>query len=140
MPLFQIQFDKINTGELEVAQKLTTIIDPSAASFIAELRKRKIFKVRKADNAVGDGIRETNTAIKCGLIRVDEGIEEGKSEAGGYVWDETSEEEKPIKVGDHYMDATRYFVKTNKITKDIEKRIPTERPEDYSYLLGYSGY
>lgn len=140
MPLFQIQFDKINAGELEVAQKLTTIIDPSAASFIAELRKRKIFKVRKADNAVGDGIRETNTAIKCGLIRVDEGIEEWKSEAGGYVWDEDSEEEKPIKVGDHYMDATRYFVKTNKITKDIEKRIPTERPEDYSYLLGYSGY
>jgi phage terminase large subunit len=36
-------------------------------------------------------------------------------EAGGYVWDETAAVDRPIKIDDHAMDSTRYFVKTNRI-------------------------
>lgn len=96
-------------------QKLETIIDPSAASFIALLNKRTLYKVRRADNSVLDGIRETASAISTGRIKIDPAIEEWRDEAEGYVWDESEDEDRPVKVNDHYMDATRYFVKTKRI-------------------------
>ena len=96
-------------------QKLETIIDPSAASFIALLNKRGKYKVRKADNAVLDGIRETATAMRAGQIKISNTIKEWKDEAGGYVWDDSEGDEHPVKVNDHYMDATRYFVKTKRV-------------------------
>lgn len=99
-------------------QKLETIIDPSAASFIALLNKRPLYKVRRADNAVLDGIRETASAISTGRIKVNPAIEEWRDEAEGYVWDESEDEDRPVKVNDHYMDATRYFVKTKRIAAE----------------------
>lgn len=93
-------------------RKINVVIDPSAASFIALLRKTKWANVRKADNAVLDGIRETATAMQKGLIKINPAIKEWKKEAEGYVWDERSSEEKPVKTNDHYMDSMRYFVKT----------------------------
>ena len=96
-------------------EKLETIVDPSAASFITLLQKRGKYKVRKADNGVLDGIRETATAIKSGKIKISRGIKEWPAEAGGYAWDNTEGQERPIKINDHYMDATRYFVKTKRI-------------------------
>ena len=99
----------------ELREKLETIIDPSAASFIALLNKRGKYKLRKADNAVLDGIRETATAMSTGKIKISGKIKEWRDEAGGYVWDDTEGEERPVKVNDHYMDATRYFVKTKRI-------------------------
>ena len=96
-------------------QKLETIIDPSAASFIALLNRRGKYKVRKADNDVLDGIRETATAMRAGSIKVSDKIREWKDEVGGYVWDDSGDVEHPVKVNDHYMDATRYFVKTKRI-------------------------
>ena len=98
-------------------RKIELIIDPSAASFIALLRKQDWCLVLKAKNDVLDGIRETAVAMKKGLIKVYSGLKEWQNEAGGYVWDETSVEEKPVKVNDHYMDATRYFVYTKGISK-----------------------
>lgn len=93
-------------------RKINVVIDPSAASFIALLRKTKWANVRKADNAVLDGIRETATAMQKGYIKINPAIKEWKKEAEGYVWDERSSEEKPVKTNDHYMDSMRYFVKT----------------------------
>ncbi|MDE6678314.1 MAG: PBSX family phage terminase large subunit [Ruminococcus sp.] len=98
-------------------RKIPVVIDPSASSFIALLRKTKWASVRKADNAVLDGIRETATAMQKGLIKVNPAIKEWKKEVEGYVWDDKSIEEKPVKVNDHYMDSTRYFVKTFGIAK-----------------------
>lgn len=98
-------------------EKIKTIIDPSAASFIALLRKKKYYKVISADNAVLDGIRETASAMHLGRIKISPDIKEWKKEAEGYVWDDKSVEDRPIKVNDHYMDATRYFVKTMHIAK-----------------------
>ena len=96
-------------------EKLKIIVDPSAASFITLLKKKQLYKVIPADNAVNDGIRETATAMHTGKIKVSPSLKEWKKEVEGYVWDSKSVEEKPVKVADHYMDATRYFVKTMKI-------------------------
>lgn len=105
-----------NTMFGSMVDPITTIIDPSAASFIALLKKKSWCKVRKADNAVGDGIRETAVAMQMGYIKFLSSLTNWKKEVGGYVWDEKSiEEERPIKVNDHLMDAKRYFVKTMRV-------------------------
>ena len=103
-------------------EPLRVIIDPSAASFIALLRKRynargdRKYRVVPADNAVLDGIRETATAMQLGRIKVSPNCKNWLKEMGGYVWDEKSPEDKPVKERDHAADATRYFVKTMRIS------------------------
>lgn len=99
-------------------QALRMIVDPSAASFIALMRKRNHrFKVLHADNAVLDGIRETANALENGYIVISPKCKEWRGEASGYVWDADSPDDRPVKVNDHLMDATRYFVKTMRIVK-----------------------
>lgn len=94
-------------------QKIKTIVDPSAASFITLLQKHNgRYKVVKADNAVLDGIRETANALDNGYIVISSGMKNWMEEAAGYQWDGKAEEDRPIKENDHLMDATRYFVKT----------------------------
>ena len=97
--------------------KIQLIVDPSAASFIALMKKKDWCKVVKANNDVEDGIRETASAMKRGLIKISTNMPEWRREVEGYVWDEKVEEDKPVKENDHLMDATRYFVKTKKICK-----------------------
>ena len=97
--------------------RIDTIIDPSAASFIALLKKRGKYRVIKADNDVADGIRETATAMKLGLIKISPACKSWIKEAQGYVWDDKAKDDKPVKVDDHAMDDTRYFVKTKKVTR-----------------------
>lgn len=102
------------------ARKIETIIDPSAASFIALLEKQNWCTVLKAKNDVLDGIRDTAVAMKTGKIKVYSGIKEWQNEVKGYVWDEKAGEngkEQPLKINDHYMDSTRYFVYTKEIAK-----------------------
>ena len=94
-----------------------TIIDPSAASMIALLKRSGRFRVKTADNAVLEGIQNTNTAMVDGLIFVSPKCENWKREAQGYVWDEKATEDKPVKENDHAMDDTRYFVQTMKLTR-----------------------
>ena len=101
--------------------KIEVIIDPSAASFIAMLKKREKYKVRKADNAVADGIRETATAMRRGNIKISAKVPNLVKEIQGYVWDDTKQEDSPLKVDDHAMDAMRYFVKTKHIAKERRK-------------------
>lgn len=103
--------------------RIKTIIDPSAASFIAALRRRKLYHVVPADNAVLDGIRETASAMQQNFIKINPSIKEWKQEVEGYVWDNDSAEDRPIKLNDHYMDCTRYFVHTMRIVKKGERKI-----------------
>ena len=93
---------------------MNIIIDPSAASFRAELRQRG-YSVKDANNDVLDGIRITATAIGLGLVRVHERCKHTRKELASYVWDEKVSEkgkEQPIKANDHCMDALRYFCHT----------------------------
>lgn len=95
-----------------------SIIDPSAASFIAVMNKRQHrYRAHKADNNVFDGIRETAMIMKSGGLKVSEKCKAWKKEVQGYVWDESSADDRPIKINDHCMDATRYFVKTMHIAR-----------------------
>lgn len=109
--------DEFIKGVPTVDGKIKTIVDPSAASFIALLRKKGKYRVIPADNAVLDGIRETAMALKTGRIRINKDCSDWKREASSYVWDETKIEDTPVKVEDHAMDATRYFVHTMRISR-----------------------
>jgi hypothetical protein len=103
--------DIIN-GKAEYLQKMRTIVDPSAASFITLLRKRKWYNVIAADNDVIDGIRETATAMNLGLIKVSPSLNFVIAEFQGYVWDDKSLDDRPVKENDHACDAIRYFCYT----------------------------
>ncbi len=102
-------------GEFVENKKIKqVIVDPSAASFIAELKKRG-FKVKKAKNDVEDGIREVGTALKQDKIRFKNNCVMTIKEFATYAWDPKASEkglDKPIKENDHCMDAVRYFVYT----------------------------
>jgi len=88
------------------------IIDPSAASFIATMRKHGRFSVRKAKNSVLDGIRVTASMLKKGYILINKSCKNSILEFGQYSWDDDSNEDKPVKDHDHAMDEIRYFCNT----------------------------
>lgn len=97
------------------------VVDPSAASFIAALRK-KGFHVRKANNDVLDGIRATATMLKSGAIKIHRSCVSSIREFGVYAWDDKSSVDKVIKDNDHAMDDIRYFVYTvmkHKVKKNV---------------------
>lgn len=87
------------------------VVDPSAASFIAAIRKRG-FKVQKADNNVMDGIRRTSVFLKDGKLKIHRSCNNSIREFGLYRWEEKGEVDKPVKEHDHAMDDIRYFVNT----------------------------
>lgn len=93
------------------------IIDPSATSFIALVKQKKRFRVRKAQNDVIDGIQKTASALQMGKIKVNDCCKNTIKEYGLYSWDPKGGEDKPIKENDHAMDMTRYFVNTMNIMK-----------------------
>jgi phage terminase large subunit len=99
------------------AERIKTIIDPSAASFITLLKKRGKYHVLPAKNDVADGIRETATAMKQGLIKISPVCTNWIKEVQGYVWDDSAADDRPVKIDDHAMDDSRYFVKTLKIAR-----------------------
>lgn len=109
--------DRFTEGIGDPVNKLKVIIDPSAASFIALLRKRGKYHVIPADNDVMDGIRETASAMQTGKFRVSNTCKNWIREVQGYVWDDCPFEDRPIKINDHAMDDTRYFIKTLGIAK-----------------------
>ena len=98
-----------------IQRKIKTIIDPSAASFIALLGKSEWARVLSADNDVINGIMESARAMQSGKIKIMNTCKNLIGELGGYVWDEKSVEDKPKKENDHACDALRYFVKTTAI-------------------------
>lgn len=87
-------------------------VDPSAASFIAALRRRGVYVV-EADNTVLDGIRRVGALFQRGLLLVHDTCTGLMDELGSYRWDDKAAargEEKPVKQLDHAPDALRYFV------------------------------
>ena len=111
--------------DIDTEERIRTIIDPSAASFIALLRKRGRYRVVPADNFVLDGIRNTATAMHTGRIKISPELKNWKKEVQGYVWDDSAADDKPVKIDDHLMDATRYFVQTEHIARQKRAYEPT---------------
>ncbi len=90
----------------------SVIIDPSAASFIATIRRHGKFSVRKANNSVLDGIRLTGTLLQGDKLLFHESCEDSIREFGVYSWDEGCAEDRVVKEFDHAMDDMRYFCAT----------------------------
>ena len=100
-------------------QQIPVIIDPSAASMIALLRKSEKFVPMQADNNVYEyGLSNTTIAITRGLIKIHRRCKNWANEAQSYVWNPNSVVDEVIKAFDHLMDATRYFVNTKKVVKN----------------------
>ena len=85
------------------------IIDPSAASLIALIRKRGRFRVRSADNRVVPGIRLVGSLLQQGRLLICEGCNHALREFGLYCWQEDDSKDAPKKENDHAMDEIRYF-------------------------------
>ena len=99
---------------LEDTKIKAVIVDPSAASFIAELRKRG-YKVVKGKNDVADGIRLVSTLLNQEKIIFSESCVNTIKEFASYIWDSKAAErgeDKPVEQHDHAMDAVRYFCYT----------------------------
>ena len=100
---------------LDGDRNVQVIVDPSAASFKAELRNRGV-RVLDARNEVREGIATTAVLIGNRQVRVERTRCPGLlKEVHDYVWDDKAAlrgEEKPLKVRDHAMDALRYLCHT----------------------------
>lgn len=92
-------------------------IDPSAASFKAELRKLGMKPV-DADNSVEEGIYNMTSEMKRGMLYVCSECKNTIREIESYVWDPKAAEkgyDEPLKKDDHAIDALRYVINTHKV-------------------------
>ena len=88
------------------------IIDPSAASFKATIKRHDKFFVKSAKNDVINGIRTTSQMLNDGRIKIGVKCKASQEEFGMYRWDDKAEVDKVVKENDHAMDDIRYFAYT----------------------------
>ncbi len=86
------------------------VVDPSAASFIAVIRRHGRFSVRKAKNNVLDGIRLVSSFLLAGVLQFSPCCTDTLREFSLYCWEQQGD--KPVKEHDHAMDDIRYFCNT----------------------------
>lgn len=87
--------------------------DPSARSFIVEMKKRGLPAVDNLDNSVLDGIRNQARLLKRGDYAVGMECEETRAEYASYIWDPKAQargEDAPQKENDHTKDEERYVL------------------------------
>ena len=88
------------------------IVDPSAASFIATIRARGLFSVRKAKNDVLPGIRLVASLLSAGVLLIGSECKDTIREFGLYRYEQAGEKDRVCKENDHAMDDVRYFCAT----------------------------
>jgi hypothetical protein len=88
------------------------VVDPSAASFIAALRRRGRFPVRKARNEVLSGIRLVASLLQAGILQISPDCKDTIREFHLYRWEDNGEKDGVVKEHDHAMDDIRYFCAT----------------------------
>ncbi len=88
------------------------VVDPSAASFLAVIRRHGRFQAVPAKNDVLDGIRQVGAALKEGRVRVCKNCTDTAREFSLYRWKDDLARDAPVKENDHAMDDIRYFVST----------------------------
>lgn len=92
-------------------------IDPSAASFKTELRRKGMHTV-DANNNVEDGIYKMTSEMKDGKILICAECKNLIREIESYVWDSRAGEkgyDEPMKRDDHAIDALRYVIASHKV-------------------------
>jgi len=123
-------------------------IDPSAAAFKTELRKRGLHPV-DANNEVLDGITMMTTEMKRGTLVICSECKNLIREVESYVWDNKAALkgwDEPLKKDDHAVDALRYAIATHRVQiydpykhkddylKDSSGRLPTSYLYDMDTL------
>jgi len=86
-------------------------IDPSAASFKVELRRKGSAVLRDAKNDVDNGIRSVAMRLAVGDLKIVYKCQNLIQEIQSYVWDSKKGErgeDVPLKKNDHACDALRY--------------------------------
>ena len=109
------RLERFAGGEVRKEEGGYVIVDPSASSFIAELRRRG-WKVVKANNDVSEGIRLVAETLTAGRLMIDSCCLSTLKEFSAYMWDNNAAakgEDKPIKQNDHAMDMLRYALYTD---------------------------
>lgn len=94
-------------------QVTKVIVDPSAASFIAQLWRDAWPGVTGANNTVADGIRVTSSLLAANRLLIHPSCQGLWDEMLGYVWDPKAADkgnEQPLKIADHGPDALRYGI------------------------------
>lgn len=112
-------------------------IDPSAASFKAELAKIGVQNVYEAQNEVNDGIRFLAKYLNNGTLKVCRSCHNLIAEFQSYVWDAKSAKtgtDKPLKENDHALDALRYAMYSHLFGRDTQ----TMSAKDVDTLWGES--
>ena len=88
------------------------VVDPSAASFKATIRRHGRFSVRDAKNDVINGILQTARLLQQGKIKIHCSCRDCIREFKTYRFDEDALIDRVIKENDHAMDDMRYFCNT----------------------------
>lgn len=104
-------------------------IDPSAASFKAELSRRGFSNLYQANNDVLNGIRFTSDFLNLGSMKIGKNCTNLLKEIRSYVWDPKSirtGQDKPLKENDHALDALRYAIYSHFNTGEIGKGLTPE--------------
>lgn len=107
-------------------------IDPSAAAFKVEMRKRGMATV-DANNEVLDGITMLSNELNRGTLVICKECKNTIREIEGYVWDTKSAErgkDEPVKKDDHSVDALRYIIATHKVETYQPYKNP-HNPDNY---------
>lgn len=107
-------------------------LDPSAASFQVELRKKGIH-VTHAENDVLNGIITMTDMMKKGLVKILKNCTNLIREIERYSWDPKESDkgyDEPIKKDDHAVDALRYALFSHKISAFDPYKI-SHNPNDY---------
>ena len=114
-------------------------IDPSAASFKAELSKIGVMNLYDAENEVLDGIRLVGSFFRNGTLKICRRCEPMIKEIQSYVWDPKSQKkgiDTPKKESDHSLDALRYLLYTHFFGKDGARMTPQELDRRYAEAMG----
>lgn len=90
------------------------IVDPSASSFIEQIRSASKYNYQRANNSVLDGIQGLYAAVSTRRVKAyTPGTQHLLEELRLYEWDERSGgKEAVVKENDHAVDALRYFFHT----------------------------
>lgn len=117
-------------------------LDPSAASFRAELLRIGIDDVLDADNDVLNGIRFQSQLLSNGTYKICKRCTSTIREYGTYVWDTKASEkgeDKPRKEHDHSLDAQRYALYTHFGNSLGDRLGPEDVEKMFREAMGYQG-
>jgi PBSX family phage terminase large subunit len=114
-------------------------LDPSAASFRAEIIRSGISNLIDAENDVIDGIRFVAKLLNQGTFKICRKCRNMIAEFQSYVWDEKSIKsgvDKPKKENDHSLDALRYALYSHFFVSEQGALTAKELDRNYNEAMG----